>query len=312
MSHLDADEVLEAARQQAAGGRVRSADHLRECARCADGVAAMARLTAAGEVLAAEEDRELAVPSFEHVRAALPGNQARTGPQREPAPRGAPERRGKQLLRLTAALVWAQLALLPRLLLPASAFAFAAAVVLATALPESSAGLREHAFGAAVVLIVLAGSLTTYSGGRDPRTELQFSLPIAPPTVFVCRVVGVLGLDVLLAVLGSVAVHVFGGSPSLAGVLASWFGQALLTVGVALVFAVAHAPATGTLAGVLVWLLGSSSGLPEAGGLGGILRPAVSTLWTSSPAVVALALALLAIAVLGMRFPRFGPRREGS
>lgn len=303
MSHLDTEEIRDYV-QQHTTGLAHVEEHLRSCARCRDGVAAMAKLSEASESVANEAMGELIVPPFERLRAALPAQTA--SPRLRPGTAFSRNRqtRGAWLesLRLTAELVRVQLRLLPRSLFPLSVLGFVAAVLLTRFMPVNEPSLREHAFGAVVVLVVLIGTLTAHTRGLGPRSELPFSLPISPPTVFVCRVVGVLGVNVLFAAVGSLAVHALGGTESLYGVLTSWFGQALLTVGVALVCAVAHAPVTGALAGGLVWMLGSSSILPWAAQLP--LHSVVSTLWASSPAVLALSVALLAAAAVGMRFPQ--------
>lgn len=298
MTHWDDERILDALRSAETSADPDAADalpddeHLRGCADCRQRVAAMRTLVGAGRVVASESAADLQVPSFELVRSALPTANA-TAP--DPAPRRSPV----ETLRLVAALVTAQLRLLPGALGPVSALGFAAAVGLALALPEG--GLGRHVFGALVVLVVLTGVLATSSTNRDPRTESLFALPISPPTVFACRVVGVLGIELVIATVCSAGLRLFGGADDLPALLASWFGQALLTAGIALVFAVGRSPALGVLAGGLAWVLGSTSSVPAASGLP--LHSAVSALWSTSPLVLALGLVLLVIAVLRMRVP---------
>ncbi|GAA1231611.1 hypothetical protein GCM10009676_13290 [Prauserella halophila] len=294
MTHWDDERLLDALRRTDATADALPADeHLRNCADCRQRFAAMRKLSDAGRVVAAESAADLRVPSFESVRAALP---TASPVAADPVPRRTP----RETLRLVSALVAAQVRLLPGALGPVSALGFAAAVGLALALPGN--GLAEHVFSALVVLVVLTGVLTTSSQNRDPRTEALVALPISPPTVFTCRVVGVLGIDLAIATACSALVRLFGAADDLPSLLASWFGQALLTAGIALVFAVGRSPVLGVLTGGLAWLLGATSSVPAASGLP--LHSAVSTLWSTSPLVLALGVALLAVAVLRLRVPR--------
>ncbi|HEY2765373.1 MAG TPA: hypothetical protein VGJ13_15390 [Pseudonocardiaceae bacterium] len=297
MTHLTEQQVLDEA--VPAGSR-QHAGHLGVCQDCRLRVAAMANLAAAGHVMAAESLVDVTVPAFDRVRSALP---LRTPPLRIPPLRTPePARRAnlQDQVRLAGVLVLAQLRLLPAALVPVSVIGFAAAVLLAVSLPPGR--LSVQVFGAVVALVVLTGALSTYSHRRDPRAEPLFSMPVSPATVFVCRLVGVLGIDLTLGVLCSVAVRLFGGSDSLADTLSSWFGQALLASGIALVFAVGRSPALGAVLSLGTWALGSASSMPATTVLP--LRSVMSALWTTSPWVLVLAVALVVLSVLQMRMPR--------
>lgn len=293
MAHLTEDELLDVARDPAAA---RYGAHVSECPECLRRVRGLEMLAAAGRTTAAESMAEVVVPDFERVRAALPQ------PDRAPNPRSSPWRDW----RWVASLVLAQLRLVPASVGVSSVLGFACAVALAVSLPGGAdSKLGVHVFGIVVALVVLMGTLSICSRRRDPRAELLFALPVSPATVFVCRLVGVLGIDLLLAVGCSGMVVALGGTESLSATLASWFGQALLTSGVGLVFTVGRAPVAGGLLGGLVWALGSASVLP--GGDRIPLQPVFQQLWSSSPAVIAVALVLVVVAVLRVRAPWLSP-----
>ncbi len=297
--HWDDEQLLDVVQRASEDGTTPADGHLRSCPDCRARATSLTKLADAGRVVAAESMADVPVPSFERVRSALPGAGAGARAPAQPAKRSLADS-----VRLVAALVTAQLRLLPGALGPVSAVGFAAAVVLAVLLPRAEAAgrLGEQLFGTLVVLVALVGVLATYTQNRDPRAESLFALPVSPPVVFTCRVVGVLGLNLTMAALCSVVVRFLGGSDNLPALLASWFGQTLLTAGVALVFAVGRSPVLGVLMGGLTWALGSLSGLPAASGLP--LHAVLSAVWSTSPAVLAVAVVLLAAAVLRMRIPQ--------
>jgi hypothetical protein len=165
-------------------------------------------------------------------------------------------------------------------------------------------GVADRFFAAAVVLVILVGTLAVCGGRADPRLELLFSTPISPSVVFTCRLVLVLCVDVALALVASLVVSQVSGVASLLGVVTGWLGQALLASAIGVVCAVWRSRLLGGLASGVVWLLGTASTVPH-GVLTGRLASVFSYVWVTTPWTLAATVGLLVLAVRGMRIPRF-------
>ncbi|ETK34051.1 hypothetical protein [Microbispora sp. ATCC PTA-5024] len=192
--------------------------------------------------------------------------------------------------RLTTGLVRAQARLIPRSLGPLTALGLVAAVLLARTAPTPGAVVQL--FSSVVTVVLLLGSVTACSHRSDPRLELLSAMPVSPATAFATRLALVLGIDLALSVVASGVLVSAGATTGMLAVVAGWLGRALLAAGAGAVFAIWRSPAFGTMAGVVVWLLGWVRGPDDAVVSG------------THPWMLSCALALLAAAVWLARRPR--------
>ncbi|MEV0982235.1 hypothetical protein [Streptomyces sp. NPDC049915] len=260
--------------------------HLDGCTGCR---ARFADWRALGVTVRKAESAEATVPSFDTLLApALSGAAATASPQASPAPARspAPWRLAWQLARTEAAL-------LPRLWAPLSAMGL---LVAAAVTPLLDAGrLGPRLFGAACVALIVLAGLVVASPRRDPRGELMFTLQVPPGTVFLARMVVVIGADLALAVVCSALI----GGPGWWPVVAGWLGEALLASSLALALSVRIAPAAGAAAGAGLWALGVLTG-PQ-GLLSTPLRALLDPVLSTSPWTLTASAALLAWATGSMR-----------
>ncbi|OUC99530.1 hypothetical protein [Streptomyces swartbergensis] len=285
--------------------------HVDECDGCR---ARLADWRAVGRAaIEAEDPRTLAVPAFDtllgpvlaaatadHAEAAGVAGQAPVDAA-QPVPAAAPPGtatapevpRFPAPWRLAWQLARTEAAMLPRAWAPLTAAGLVAAAVLAPMLNDGRLGLRL--FGAVCVLLVLLAALAVASPRRDPRHELQFTLPLPPGTVFLARMAVVLGADLALAVLCSALV----GGPGWWPVVADWLGEALLASSLALSLAVRVAPAVGAVAGGSLWLAGVVTG-PQ-GLVSSPLETVLGHVLSTTPWTVAASVLLLAWATAAMR-----------
>ncbi|MFI5535413.1 hypothetical protein ACIA5H_03380 [Nocardia sp. NPDC051900] len=202
---------------------------------------------------------------------------------------------------VAAALVRAQLRLLPRALLVLSVLGFVGCVVVAVVTKRSE--FAPTVFGLAVTLVFQAGTLTACRSRSDPRLELFGTLPIPPAVVFACRLVLVLLADTALALLTSVVANRLGAASDVSAMIAGWLGPAMFASAVGVVCAVWRSAQIGAVAGAVVWLLGAaaSSDAGPARRIGALIEP----LWSTSTASLVLAALLLVVAAVGMSRPRY-------
>ncbi|MFF6913780.1 hypothetical protein [Streptomyces sp. NPDC012466] len=317
--HLADEELVRLVRDTPGEQQAARTRHLAECAGCRTRLADWRAVGRAA--VEAEDVRTLAVPSFDRLLgpalaaatagprdaagaaghapedARAPGAGAGAPPAPVPSPHGpaAAHRmpRFPSPWRLAWQLARTEAAMLPRSLAPLTAIGLIAAAVLAPMLSEERLGLRL--FGAVCVLLVLPAALTVASPRRDPRHELQFTLPLPPGTVFLARMAVVLGADLLLAVLCSALV----GGPGWWPVVTDWLGEALLAASLALSLAVRVAPAAGAAAGGTLWLAGVVTG-PQ-GLVSSPLEAVLGHVLSTTPWTVAVSVLLLAWAATAMR-----------
>ncbi len=199
---------------------------------------------------------------------------------------------------LVGALVWRQLRLAPRIVLPLSALGLLTAVLLTL-----TTGQQDRFFAAAVVLVILVGTLAVCGGRADPRLELLFSTPISPSVVFACRLVLVLSVDLALALIASLVVSQVGGIGDPLDVVTGWLGPALLASAVGVVCTVWRSRLVGGVVGGVGWMLGTASTVPD-GVLTGWLASVLSSVWATTPWTLIAAVGLLVLAVRGMRIPQ--------
>jgi hypothetical protein len=273
MIHLTDDELRSLARP---------AGHLTTCAACRLRWDSWQRLTGATRQAAMTLAPDVTHPAFDTLLAAL-----------KPAD-PVPTLTLKRSWRTTGLLVFRQLRLMPRLLVPLSLTGLAVAVAVALVTPDPQ--LASRYFAAGVELVSLLGALVTCTRRADPRTELLCALPISPVTVFTARLVLVLAADVLLALAGSAVVHAVSVETSVFDIVTDWLGQSLLASAIAVVGAVRFSTGIGAAAAVAAWCLGSFTTLSR-GGLAEHVGRVAGEIWGTTPWTAAVALALFVLAV---------------
>lgn len=284
MTHLADNELR---------GLAHPTGHLGACTACRLRWESWRRLTAATrQAAAALAPPDRMPPAFDALLLAIDPVTERPGP--------APS------WRITVILVLRQIRLMPRLLMPLSVVGLAAAVAIALVTPGTA--LASRYFAAAVVLVVLLGSLATCTRRADPRTELLCALPISPVAVFTARLVLVLATDLLFALTGSAVVHAAGVGTGVVDVVTSWLGQSLLASAIAVLGAVRYTTGVGAAAAVATWYLGSFTTF-SSGGFAEHVGAVAAQIWGTTPWTAAVALALFVLAVRQVRL-RPESRRE--
>lgn len=275
--------------------------HLRGCQHCQQRLAVWQNVASATRLADNQLTGSLTVPSFtELLGDALPSRAV--SPVTAPVEVVSPGMHASW--RLVGALVLRQLRLVPRIVLPLTVLGFLAAVLLALATVQL--GVANRFFAAAVVLVILVGTLTVCESRADPRLELLFSTPISPSVVFASRLVLVLALNMALAVVASLVVSQVGGVANLLSVITGWLGPGLLSSAIGVVCTVWKSRLLGGFASGVVWLLGTASTVPN-GVLTGQLASVFSYVWATTPWTLVAAVGLLVLAVRGMRIPRLSP-----
>jgi hypothetical protein len=317
VSHLDEEQVLRAAcvgggpleqrrRCMAAALAAAAADHLAGCNLCGERVGAQARLVAAARVVDRESVGAITVPAFEvalapHLAELRPVG-SRTARARRPVvadaatvPVAVPAPGLAASWRLAASVVGRQARLLPRLLSSLSLLGLVAAVALALAVPVPDAAVRL--FTAAVTVVVMGGAGAVCASRWDPRHELLAAMPVSPRVVFLARLVLVLAADLLGAVLASLAAALLGLPIGVGQLILGWLGPALLAAAVSVVLSVWRSVWLGSMVGAAAWLLGLLGSLPGPGSSRAGVAHLTPQWATTTPGMLALALALLAAAV---------------
>jgi hypothetical protein len=160
---------------------------------------------------------------------------------------------------------------------------------------------------ALVAPIVAAGGVAgLYSPARDPGYEVVASTPAPPRLILLARLTLVVGYDVVLALLASAALVLFGGETGgLLHLVGAWLGPLALLAGLSLVLGVRFGPDIATAGALVLWALRLLDGSELATGLRVVTGP-VTALWTTGPLTVAAAAVLvLAGLLLAGREERF-------
>lgn len=205
-------------------------------------------------------------------------------------------------IRLSALLFAAHLRMLLRLVVPL----VGAGVVLATAgavrVPPAYA---PALYASMVCLVALASALCICIPSVESRSELFMTTPVPPAAVLLARTVLVFALSLGTSSLGSLVVAARL-DLDVGTVIGAWLGPATLAGAVALLMSVWRSPAAAAIVGVSLWLLGTVTvttravpttvpDLPTAD-LVTALSHLMATVWTTSPATLALSAVLLGAA----------------
>jgi hypothetical protein len=280
-------------------GRVRT--HLAQCAACRDeltlwqGIAGAARerlnsteIAAPSPVLLSGVWTRIDAPSPISVRARR-------------ATSAAGRRAMRQAVR-TWRVLRAQAPLIPKGIWIPSAAVLALAFLLASV--WSGNATPSALLGLVVPLVTAVGVALIYGPEQDPGLELTLSTPTSPRLVLLCRLALVFGYNLGLATLVTLLLALFRGA-SFALIASVWLGPMLLLAGLSLLFSVTAGAVAGVGSAVVLALLRLfADSLDVPGGHIDAAAWRLEALWRTSPAVLAVAVVLIALAVL------LAPRQE--
>ena len=271
-------------------------DHLGGCPECAG-------MVAAWRMAARAITSDLPEPPGPELVATVLRRAALT-PQPRPATRPA--------WRLAPLLLLAQTRLLGRSVWIASALVMTLGALLTFV--ASGPGWAPTVLALVAPIVAAGGVAGIYSPARDPGYELVASTPAPPGLILLARLTLVVGYDVVLALLASAALVLFGGETGgLLHLIGAWLGPLALLAGLSLVLGVRFGPDVATAGALLLWTLRLLDGSELATGLRVVTRP-VTALWTTGPltaaAAVVLVLAGLLLAGREERAVNLFPRRR--
>jgi putative zinc finger protein len=240
------------------------------------------------------------------ARAVLTDVPAPPGPQlvatvlRRAALNPPPRTAARPSWRLAPLLLLAQTRLVGRGVWIASALVMAlGALLTVVAANTGPAAAWTPTVLALVAPVVAAGGVAgLYSPARDPGYELAASTPAPPRLVLLARFTLVVGYDVVLALLASAALVLFGGDTGgLLRLTGAWLGPLALLAGLSLVLGVRFGPDIATTGALLLWTLRLLDGSELTAGFRVVTGP-VTALWSTQPLTVAAAAVLVLAGLL--------------
>ena len=253
-------------------------------------------------------ERESNQDRGEEVRDVLRRWEAERGPQApdfatihrritaQPSPLDAPRWSAARSLRLAGALAWAQVRVVPWLVLPVVLVTVTMAVLAARFLGVSQgASAAVSGFSALMLLGVAATVTMALSPSRADAVSL--STPLGPQVVVMARIGIVLVLDAVCGTAASVLVAAWGHTGGLTAVLAGWLAPLAVVAGVATFVAIWAVPWAGMIAGlVLIPLVTPASNSTMSIGLGaisGVVWEAITPVGLAGVGVLILAAAII-------------------
>lgn len=196
-------------------------------------------------------------------------------------------------LRLAASLAWAQLRIVPWLVLPL-ALLTATLAALAARFFSVNVGARAAVAGFSSLVLFGVNLTVTAALSRLREDSVCLATPVGPRAVVLARVTAVLALDAAAAVAASAAAAAWGAAGSIGAMLAGWLVPMAAVAGAVAFLAIWTAPWAGVVVGMAVIpLVGPSSSPIAFGPPSGSLQEAITPF-----GVVALGLALIAAAAL--------------
>jgi hypothetical protein len=192
---------------------------------------------------------------------------------------------------------WALLAVEARLLNPAiwlaSALIMVVSVIFILAESTGTGNRAEFTLALAAPLIAMAGVAGSCGPEHDDAFELVAVTPTSPRVIVLARMTLVFGYDLLLALLASAVLAPLNAAPvGLASLIMAWLGPMAALAGLSLLLSVCWNPGGAMGGGLAVWALYAltATDVPVPDGF--------RNFWTTSPATVGLALALMLAAVI--------------
>ena len=279
-------------------GRVRQ--HLAACEACA---AELRAWSAVGDAapLAFEPDALPSLALLDRVWAEIDAPAPRT----RPAALAALRRYAGHVGQLTRA----QVRLVPRGIWIASALTMLGGVFLAlvAAVTQRDPHRAAHAalvLGVFAPLVAAIGAAYVYGPQSDAGLELALATPTSPRLVLVTRLALVVGFDLALSIAGSLLLILLDRG-SFAGIVGMWMGPLLLLSGVSLVLSLLISAVAAVTGAIVMWFtrLLAAAATASGGRLHDLQAP-LQAFWQTSPALILVALALVAVAVL------YVPRQE--
>ena len=187
-------------------------------------------------------------------------------------------------LRLAASLAWAQLRIVPWLVLPL-ALLTATLAALAARFFSVNVGARAAVAGFSSLVLFGVNLTVTAALSRLREDSVCLATPVGPRAVVLARVAAVLALDAAAA---------WGAAGSIGAMLAGWLVPMAAVAGAVAFLAIWTAPWAGVVVGMsVIPLVGPSSSPIAFGPPSGSLQEAITPF-----GVVALGLALIAAAAL--------------
>lgn len=191
-------------------------------------------------------------------------------------------------LRLAASLAWAQLRIVPWLVLPL-ALLTATLAALAARFFSVNVGARAAVAGFSSLVLFGVNLTVTAALSRLREDSVCLATPVGPRAVVLARVAAVLALDAAAAEAAA-----WGAAGSIGAMLAGWLVPMAAVAGAVAFLAIWTAPWAGVVVGMAVIpLVGPSSSPIAFGPPSGSLQEAITPF-----GVVALGLALIAAAAL--------------
>lgn len=201
-----------------------------------------------------------------------------------------------QSARLTAVLAWAQLKVVPWLVLPVALVFVTMAILAARFFGVTQGGTAGNA-GFATVMLAGVVATITMALSSSKADSIAMGTPIGPQVVVLARVAVVLTIDAVIGIAASSLVSAWGYTSSLPELVASWLCPVALVAGAATFAAIWIGPVTGGVAGVL--LIPMAAPLSDAMfffGLSGLLWNVLTP-----PGVLVAGMLLLGVAVASAR-----------
>ena len=196
-------------------------------------------------------------------------------------------------LRLAASLAWAQLRIVPWLVLPL-ALLTATLAALAARFFSVNVGARAAVAGFSSLVLFGVNLTVTAALSRLREDSVCLATPVGPRAVVLARVAAVLALDAAAAVAASAAAAAWGAAGAIGAMLAGWLVPMAAVAGAVAFLAIWTAPWAGVVVGMAVIpLVGPSSSPIAFGPPSGSLQEAITPF-----GVVALGLSLIAAAAL--------------
>lgn len=295
--------------------RVSISRHLATCADCSHELTIWRALAQSVQTAASDAQPDLAFDvSWHQLRAALPPFQAaRAVAMREETParanvlesfvgvQGAPSARARLGLTFAAArhasnVLPAQMRLLRPVVWVASALGIALAAMYAGTLPRDTGERDVLTF--ALPLIGAAGMAFIYGPDNDPALELALGTPTSARTVLLSRFALLFTYDAVLAIVATALLVLIRGG-EVWGLAMLWLGPMALLSTLGLVLSIFVNPVVAAGGALVVWL-SRAIRMDE----GPSVHFTATPLWHTTPQILALSLALLALAAF------YAPRQE--
>jgi hypothetical protein len=261
--------------------------HLSHCAACRtelEGWQALRGAALAASAPALGPDVSLMARVWAEIDA--PARQPRRRPLLVPG-------RAAALCRLAAG----QIPLLPRGIWIASAAVVIAGLAMVLLMSGSADVAAASLVQLVLPLVAAAGVAFTYGPEHDPGLEVALATPTSPRLVLLSRLALVFGYNICLALGVTLLLAVTRGF-EFAGLASLWLGPMLLFGGLSLLLTVLLSTAAALTGVAAAWCLRFLAATAGALGAAGAGAPHAGSIWQTSPAVLAVAVALLVVAVL--------------